>query len=69
MKKQVEQSIEEVCIHHWVIETAVSTNSLGTCKKCSEEKLFSNSITRNNSWALVGNNLFADDKESIRSFE
>ena len=69
MKEQAEQSVEEVCVHHWMIEVAVSAKSLGICKKCNQEKFFSNSIIRDDTWKLGGINLFAEDKESVGSFD
>ena len=67
--KEVEQSVEESCVHHWMIEVAVSAKSLGTCKKCNQEKFFSNSIIRDDTWKLGWINLFAGDKESVGSFD
>ena len=52
-----------------MIEVAVSAKSLGTCKKCNQEKFFSNSIIRDDTWKLGGINLFAGDKESVGSFD
>lgn len=31
------------CIHHWVIESPAGPQSLGVCKVCNVNKLFSNS--------------------------
>ncbi len=30
------------CIHHWILEGQNGPKTMGTCKKCSEQKEFSN---------------------------
>jgi len=43
----VETKIEITCAHHWIIEPATGTTSLGVCKLCSARKEFSNQFKRN----------------------
>lgn len=33
----------DVCVHHWIVEPASGPISRGRCKRCGEERTFSNS--------------------------
>lgn len=35
---------KEKHVHHWDIEPAMASTSMGRCRKCGEEKVFYNSI-------------------------
>jgi hypothetical protein len=36
------QSKDENCVHHWIIDEAVSAYSVGKCARCGLEKKFIN---------------------------
>jgi len=38
------------CIHHWVIEIANGSRSVGTCLKCKTNRMFNNSIEKEAFW-------------------
>ncbi|MFC1967443.1 hypothetical protein ACFLV2_02265 [Chloroflexota bacterium] len=42
-KEKQEEALTD-CHHYWIIEGANGQTSLGVCKNCGTEKLFSNSI-------------------------
>ena len=39
------------CVHHWVIEEAKKTTSIGECKNCHEVKEFNNYVESRSEWA------------------
>ncbi len=39
-----------ICTHHFVLSTPNSTESLGVCKFCGDEKLFSNAPPEAKRW-------------------
>ena len=58
----------EACIHHWVIETAVSRASIGECIKCGATKRFSNIVDHpdfNRLWATNRQEEAEDDRSNV----
>ncbi len=39
-------ALSEICIHHWVLEPPVRSISRGLCKRCGEQREFSNGESR-----------------------
>lgn len=37
----------EQCVHHWIIEPPSSLYSRGVCRKCGEERMFTNEFPKN----------------------
>ena len=43
---------QTTCEHYWIIDAANGPTSIGTCRKCGEQREFSNSIEAPESWLL-----------------
>ena len=42
--KVIELKFLEICVHHWIIDLPTGPYSNGACKKCGEQKEFSNRL-------------------------
>ncbi|MEE9584750.1 MAG: hypothetical protein V3W51_04635 [Candidatus Brocadiales bacterium] len=45
----------DTCVHHWVIEAPNGPKPKGVCQKCSEERVFSNSLHDAGDWIKMKN--------------
>ena len=56
------ESAVSACRHHWIIEAAAGPTSRGRCKRCGEERQFTNSLPADSKFhALDVKGLYAGD--------